>query len=164
MDPLPYNITLSSQTATISYSPARDGAIDEGWNVSYNPGPLKTIQLERPVGVGINYHRTTFPGASLEFGWEGTAVYLYGNATAGSYRISVDGVDTGTSNNVPQGGLLGSVAGLTYGSHTVKLDVLGKGEVAFQYAVATIGVGYLGWVHRYKSIIPNFFHLGTGRS
>ncbi|KAJ8090313.1 hypothetical protein PM082_018909 [Marasmius tenuissimus] len=144
MDPVPYNITLSSQTATISYSPAREGPVNAGWNSTYSAGGRNGPNLPRPQGVGADYHRTSLAGASLELGWDGTAVYLYGKATAGSYRISVDGVDIGASNDVPTGGLLGSKTGLKYGSHTVKLEVLGKGEVAFQYAEATIGVGYPG--------------------
>ncbi|KAK1220824.1 hypothetical protein PQX77_016395 [Marasmius sp. AFHP31] len=144
MDPLPYNITLSSQTATISYSPAREGRVNAGWNSTYSAGGRSGPNLPRPQGVGADYHRTTLAGASLELEWDGTAVYLYGNASAGSYRISVDGVDIGASNDVPTGGLLGSKTGLKYGSHTVKLEVLGTGEVAFQYAEATIGVGYPG--------------------
>ncbi|KAL0575307.1 hypothetical protein V5O48_006658 [Marasmius crinis-equi] len=143
MDPLPYNVTLSSQTASISYSPAREGSIDAGWNSTYSAGSRDT-GYGRPQGLGTNYHRTTLTGASLEFEWIGTAVYLYGNATAGSYSITVDGQDVGASNDVPQGGLLGRKIGLKYGDHTAKLTVLGKGEVAFEYAQVTIGLGYTG--------------------
>ncbi|KAL0574499.1 hypothetical protein V5O48_007474 [Marasmius crinis-equi] len=143
MDPLPYNITISSQTASILYSPTREGSIDAGWNSTYSSGS-KDTGYGRPQGLGTDYHRTTRSGASLELRWVGTAVYLYGNATAGSYTITVDGQDVGASKNVPQGGLLGRKTGLKYGDHTAKLTVLGKGEVAFQYARVTIGVGYTG--------------------
>ncbi|KAL0575308.1 hypothetical protein V5O48_006659 [Marasmius crinis-equi] len=143
MDPLPYNVTISSQTASISYSPAREGAMNSAWNSTYSAG-AKDTGYGRAQGLGTDYHRTTRSGASLEFRWTGTAVYLYGNATAGSYSISIDGQDIGTTNDVPQGGLMGSKTGLKYGDHAVKLTVLGKGEVAFQYAQATIGVGYNG--------------------
>ncbi|KAL0575304.1 hypothetical protein V5O48_006655 [Marasmius crinis-equi] len=143
MDPLPYNITLSSQTASILYLPAREGPIDAGWNSTYSSGSIDT-GYGRPQGLGTDYHRTTRSGASFEFRWTGTAVYLYGSATAGLYSITVDGQDNGVSDGVPHYGLLGRKTGLKYGDHTVKLTVLGRGEVAFQYAQVTIGVGYVG--------------------
>ncbi|KAK1231230.1 hypothetical protein PQX77_005654 [Marasmius sp. AFHP31] len=141
MNPLPYNITLSSQTATISYFPSREGPIETGWNSSY-PSAIARI-LGQTQGIGENYHRTTYPGASFEFEWVGTAVYLYGKAGVGSYRFSIDGKSIESSlNDVLLGDLLGCKTDLEYGSHTVVFTTLGKGEVAFQYAEVTIGVGY----------------------
>ncbi|KAF9262748.1 hypothetical protein L218DRAFT_845337, partial [Marasmius fiardii PR-910] len=142
-DLLPLNVTISSQTGTIQYLPAREGPVENGWNTSYSDGAVDT-GYGRAQGVGTDYHRTSYAGATMEFGWTGTAVYLYGNATAGSYSITVDDEDINASSDVPQGGLLGSKTRLTYGGHKVKLSVLGKGEVAFSYAQATIGAGKPG--------------------
>ncbi|KAL0063620.1 hypothetical protein AAF712_009479 [Marasmius tenuissimus] len=142
MDPLPYNITLSSQTATISYFPSREGSIEAGWNSSYSSG-AKEVGINTLQGIGAAYHRTTHPGAAFEFEWVGTAVYLYGKASSGSYRLSVDGeIVEIPSDDVPLRTLLGFKADLKYGSHAVKLTALGKEEVLFQYAEVTIGVGY----------------------
>ncbi|KAK7471914.1 hypothetical protein VKT23_000016 [Stygiomarasmius scandens] len=138
---LPYNITLSSQTAYgISYSPSRNGNISTGWNVSYSDG-VRDMDYGNPVGVGVDQHRTSFAGATMELDWTGTAVYLYGSAEAGSYTISVDNENVDVE---PGGGLLGSKSGLDYGAHTVKLEVTGGSVVAFQHADVTIGVGYSG--------------------
>jgi hypothetical protein len=139
MDPIPYNVTLSSQTASIQYSPSRDGSISSmGWNVSYTDG-LKDTGYGNPQGVGVDSHQTSLAGASMELTWVGTAVYLYGKASAGSYTVSVDGEDVGSN---PDGGVLGSKSGLKYGSHTVRLTASGGSQVAFQYAQVTIGMGY----------------------
>ncbi|THV01214.1 hypothetical protein K435DRAFT_655833 [Dendrothele bispora CBS 962.96] len=137
MEPTPYNITLSSQTATINYSPFRDGEPTAGWNVSYPDG------ITKGTGVGNDTHRTSFSGATMEFTWIGTAVYLYGTGIKGPYKISVDNLDIGA---VPGDGLLGSKVGLGYGPHIVKLIALGESEIVFQYAEVTIGVGYPGYV------------------
>jgi len=143
MELLPYNITLSSQTAYgISYSPSRNGNISTGWNVSYTDG-VKDMDYGNPVGVGVDQHRTSFAGATMELDWTGTAVYLYGSAEAGSYTISVDNENVDVE---PGGGLLGSKSGLDYGAHTVKLEVTGGSVVAFQHADVTIGVGYSAYV------------------
>ncbi|KAF9262747.1 hypothetical protein L218DRAFT_380604 [Marasmius fiardii PR-910] len=153
-DPLPYNISISSQTASIIYIPARDTSIDAGWNSTYSAG-AKDTGYGRDQGLGADSHRTSRSGASLEFSWVGTAVYLYGNAAAGSYGISVDNQDIGVASDeaVPQGGLLGSKTGLQYGNHTVKLLARGLGEVGFQYAQATIGVGYSGTTVQNRTIM-----------
>ncbi|KAL0063619.1 hypothetical protein AAF712_009478 [Marasmius tenuissimus] len=145
MDPLPYNITLSSQTATIFYFPSREGPIETGWNTTYSSGGKEVGPGTLLEGIGVAYHRTTHPGATLEFEWVGTAVYLYGKANAGSYNLSVDGKSIESpSDDVPLGALLGFKANLEYGSHTVKLMVLGGAEVVFQNAEVTIGIGYIG--------------------
>ncbi|KAJ8089605.1 hypothetical protein PM082_014861 [Marasmius tenuissimus] len=145
MDPLPYNITLSSQTATISYFPSREGPIETGWNTTYPSGGKEVGPGTLLEGIGVAYHRTTHAGATLEFEWVGTAVYLYGKANAGSYSLSVDGKSVESpSDDVPLGALLGFKANLEYGSHTVKLMVLGEAEVVFQNAEVTIGIGYIG--------------------
>lgn len=143
MDPLPYNITLLSQTASIAYLPSREGKPDVGWNSTY-PSGSKDLGYGRPQGVGPDYHKSSFGGATLDFSFTGTAFYLYGSAVASdAYSISVDGTDIGNANSV---GVLGTKEGLKYGEHDVRLKVLGKGEVAFNRAEVTIGVGYPGCV------------------
>jgi hypothetical protein len=143
MEPLPYNITLSSQTASIQYFPSRDGSTSAtGWNVSYTNG-LKDTGHSTFQGVGVDYHQTTLPGAYMELSWVGTAVYLYGNASAGSYIVLVDGEDIGSNSNK---GVLASKSGLDYGNHNVRLTARGGSQVVFQYAQVTIGMGYPGYV------------------
>ncbi|ESK83854.1 hypothetical protein Moror_13492 [Moniliophthora roreri MCA 2997] len=142
MDPLPYNVTISSQTASVLYSPDRDTTPDRGWNITYSHGATSTPY--GPTGVGADYHRTSVSGATMQLSWVGTALYLYGNAAPGSYKIAVDNIELSELAADLQVGLLGSKTGLSYGSHTATLTVVGGSEVAFQYAEVTIGVGYQG--------------------
>ncbi|KAH8100285.1 hypothetical protein BXZ70DRAFT_180298 [Cristinia sonorae] len=153
MEPLPFNITLSSQTATISYLPTRDGDAALGWNVTYSQGNQNT-GYSNLQGVGTDTHRTAHDGASLQFSWIGTAVYLYGNADNASYTLDVDGDRVSSSSvTIPEGGLLGSKTGLEYGNHTVTLTTHGTNQVAFQFAELTIGLGYLGSSVQNSSIL-----------
>ncbi|KAK7040248.1 hypothetical protein VNI00_009714 [Paramarasmius palmivorus] len=67
-------------------------------------------------------------GASMEFSWVGTALYVYGSATAASYMMSIDGVDVyeAIAATVPLGGLL----------------MIDGTQVEFEHAVLTVGVAY----------------------
>ncbi|THU94103.1 hypothetical protein K435DRAFT_839979 [Dendrothele bispora CBS 962.96] len=120
MEPLPYNITLSSQTAcSIRYDPASGSAVNQttGWMISYTDG-VKDLGYGNGVGVGVDLHQTSLVNATMELDWIGTAVYLYGKADMGSYTISIDDADIQAGE--PMGGLLGSKSGLLSGSHKVK--------------------------------------------
>ncbi|KAK7053008.1 hypothetical protein VNI00_004329 [Paramarasmius palmivorus] len=139
MEPLPYNITVSSSAASLKYSPARDTRIEWGWNITYSDGVYNSPY--GPQGIGSAIHRTTKSDSTIELNWVGTAVYLYGNATRFSYRITVDGVDIGDTGGQ---GLLGSKTGLQYGEHSAVLTALGGSTVSFWYADVTIGAGYPG--------------------
>lgn len=163
-DPLPYNVTISSQSAVVQYAPARDGALTAGWNVTYSSGTANT-GFNAPQGVGTDSHQTTHDGATMQLSWVGTAVYLYGNATGASYSIDVDGSSIGSSEaTVPQGGLLGSRMNLSYGRHTVTLTVHGTVAVSFQYAELTTGVGYIGYVFARDYRTTSYsFRSGEGR-
>ncbi|ESK80787.1 hypothetical protein Moror_8504 [Moniliophthora roreri MCA 2997] len=169
MEPQPYNITLSSQTASFLYSPSRDTNITEGWNVTYSGGRTTLDARWGLQGTGIDFHRKSLAGASLEFGWTGTACYLYGKAEPGSYRVYVDDEELV---GVPQDGLLGSKSGLTYGSHSANLSVVGGSTVAFQYVDLIIGIGSPGSsvenrteqaTNETSPVIPNtrFFRFGN---
>ncbi|TCD68536.1 hypothetical protein EIP91_010461 [Steccherinum ochraceum] len=140
MDPLPYNVTISSQTASIVYAPNRDGDPTAGWNVTYSSGTSNTsVDHGVAQGVGTDSHWTVHDGASLQLSWVGTAAYLYGDATSASYSMDIDGQSVPS---VGQGGLLGSKTGLSYGNHTVTLITQGTDPVVFQYAEVTVGIGY----------------------
>ncbi|KAL0576542.1 hypothetical protein V5O48_005434 [Marasmius crinis-equi] len=137
-----YNITLSSQTASIKYRPYRDGDMASGWNVTYSYGTRDT-GYGKPQGIGVDYHQTTLDGASLELNWTGTAVYLYGNGSSDCFNITVDDQVEKTF-DAPHGGLLGEITGLHAGSHTVRLTARGGKKIAFQYAQVTIDLGSSG--------------------
>ncbi|THV01095.1 hypothetical protein K435DRAFT_655930 [Dendrothele bispora CBS 962.96] len=162
MEPLPYNVTLSSQTAcNMRYDPAPGSAVNQttGWTVSYTDG-VKDLGYGNGIGVGVDFHQTSLVNATMELDWVGTAVYLYGKADMGSYTISVD--DDEDIPGTPVGGLLGSKSGLPYGSHKITLTVTGGSLVSFQYAEATIGIGYPQYVINFslKLLLNPPFPLG----
>ncbi|KAJ8085524.1 hypothetical protein PM082_004342 [Marasmius tenuissimus] len=143
-NPLPYNLTISSQTASLLYHPPRDTDTNasDGWELVY-PMVDNSIGPHRK-GIGADFHKSTMAEASITFNWLGTAIYVYGNGTKESYKFSVDGQDIGETFNVPQGGLLGCMTGMQYEEHTAMLKVIGREGLAFQYADLTIGLGYPG--------------------
>ena len=144
MNPAPYNVTISSQTASILYSPTRDTSLDKGWNVTYSNGLIDEGGFGI-AGLGIGSHSSTTAGATMQLSWVGTAIYLYGESTRSSYKITVDGVDV-FEPLPPDGhlepGLLGLKTGLSYGRHTAVLTVVGGDTVTFKDAIVTIGIGY----------------------
>ncbi|KAL0068163.1 hypothetical protein AAF712_004823 [Marasmius tenuissimus] len=142
-DPLPYNLTIPSQTASLIYSPARGPRTkaSDGWELAYPA--VDSIGYQRQ-GRGADFHNTTRAEASITFGWLGTAIYVYGTGTRESYSFSVDGQNVGQTFDVLQGGLLGSMTGMQYKEHNATLKVVGGEMVAFQYADLTIGLGYPG--------------------
>jgi len=142
MSPAPFNVTLSSQCATIKYLPFRDGPISTGWNVSYS-GTVDSTWSLQSFGSGTSVHRTTLAGATLQIDWLGTAIYLYGTSSSTSYTYTLDGVPTPAAPD-SVGGLLASSINLPYGDHTAVLTVNAAQEVAFQGAVLTVGVGNEG--------------------
>ncbi|EEB90109.1 hypothetical protein MPER_11730 [Moniliophthora perniciosa FA553] len=146
MDPLPYNITISSQSPAIQYSPPRttsDENIENGWNVTYAHG---TIRIPfGPLGLsGGSFLQTTLSGAQLALDWVGTAAYIYGTATSSTaYTLWIDGTKTELP-DFPKGDLLGLVTELPYASHQLNLSLSESGTLAFHYATLTIGIGYQG--------------------
>ncbi|THV01098.1 hypothetical protein K435DRAFT_596432, partial [Dendrothele bispora CBS 962.96] len=146
MEPLPYNITLSSQTAcNMRYDPAPGSVVNQttGWTIVYTDG-VTDLGYGNDIGVGVDLHQTSLMNATMELDWVGTAVYLYGKADMGSYTISVDAEEDIPGE--PVGGLLCSKSDLPYGSHRITLRVTGESLVSFQYAEATIGIGYPQYV------------------
>ncbi|ESK81990.1 hypothetical protein Moror_8436 [Moniliophthora roreri MCA 2997] len=146
MDPLPYNVNISSQSPAIQYSPSRtqlNENIESGWNVTYAHGTTR-IPFG-PLGLsGDSYLQTTLSGAQLSLDWVGTAAYIYGNATSSAaYTLRIDGTEMELP-GFPKGNLLGLVTGLPYGSHQLNLSLSGSDIFAFHYATLTIGIGYQG--------------------
>ncbi|TCD60919.1 hypothetical protein EIP91_009292 [Steccherinum ochraceum] len=128
----------STWTASILYAPNRDGDPTVGWNVTYSSGTINT-GYGVAQGVGTDSHWNTHDGASLQFSWVGSAVYLFGDASPASFSMAVDGA---TVTSVGHGGLLGSQTGLKYGNHTMTLITHGTKQVTFQHAEVTVGIGY----------------------
>jgi glycosidase len=138
------NITVSSQSPTFQYSPARDGPINTGWNVTYTGNNDSAYALQT-LGRGETSHRTSLLGAYVELDWTGTAVYVYGSAASNSsYQLAVDGIPFPAVADLTQG-FLGSILGLTYGEHTLRVTTQDSQLFSVQGATLTIGVLHGGW-------------------
>uniref|UniRef100_A0A0W0ETZ1 Transmembrane protein n=1 Tax=Moniliophthora roreri TaxID=221103 RepID=A0A0W0ETZ1_MONRR len=152
MDPLPYNITINSQSAAIVYTPSRNGndTLEGGWNVMYTDGTAQNVVGRQ--GVGDSYLQTKLFGASMSITWIGTAAYIYGNSTAPYYTLVDGALNIGP--RVPQSNLLASVTGLPYGSHTIILAQNGTDLLGFHHAILTIGIGYEGYDITFNQSVP----------
>ncbi|ESK87237.1 hypothetical protein Moror_5825 [Moniliophthora roreri MCA 2997] len=151
MDPLPYNITLSSQSPAFVYSPSHaENGTPEG---AHNNGTVHGVV----IGAGEAYVQATHSLASMSLTWVGTVVYLYGFSTSPeSYWIEID---EGNARNLrvdPESNLLASVTGLSYGNHTISLhnNDVGATLLTFHYAVLTIGIGYESSFQIQKHSVP----------
>ena len=102
-----------------------------------------TTGVHRNVRHQPSSHRTTLAGASVELDWIGTAIYLYGDASAGSlgYTVQFDGVQS--SNITISTGLLFSQSQLNYGPHSLVLMVV-QGQVSISNSTITVGMGKIG--------------------
>jgi len=136
----PYNITITNHSPVVNYFPYRDGTLDAGWNLTCADS-LESAWSPTSFCFGESSHRSSFVGATLTILFEGTAIYLYGNATLSSYAIFVDGQDSTSFSSALSSGLLGESIGMTFAKHTLTLTIIQPGLVSFSYAILTVGVG-----------------------
>ncbi|KZT69802.1 hypothetical protein DAEQUDRAFT_726112 [Daedalea quercina L-15889] len=149
-DLLPYNVSLTDQSAIIRFFPHRDGAVDDNWNVTYSGSSFAKWSYDNTFGAGVSSHRTTLVGAYILIDWAGTAVWLYGTGEKGSYSVRI-GQESLVEGQGDADGLLFSQTGLTYGLHTANLTVL-AGEVSITGAIITVGMGESGTVLQTRNI------------
>ncbi|TFY62940.1 hypothetical protein EVJ58_g3540 [Rhodofomes roseus] len=151
LDPVPYNISLTDQSAIVRFFPHRDGTIDGSWNVTYSGSSFADWSYDHTLGAGTSSHRTTLAGAYVVIDWAGTAVWLYGTAAADSYNVRIDQSSVVQGGGADIDGLLFSETGLAYGLHTVNLTVT-AGEVSIIGATITVGMGESGTVLQPRNI------------
>ena len=53
--PLPYNVTLTDQSAIIRFFPHRDGAVDDNWNTTYSDSSFAEWSYDNTFGKGVSY-------------------------------------------------------------------------------------------------------------
>ena len=161
-NPLPYNVSLTDQSAIIQFYPHREGPIDTQWNVTYSDSVFAKWSYDNTFGAGVSenfvilsmheiliypilliqtsLHRTTYVGATCIIQWAGTAVWVFGGTSNdGSYTVSIDD-STPFHGEGSVSGLLFSKTSLVYGLHIMNLTVTG-GEVSVSGATITVGMG-----------------------
>jgi hypothetical protein len=136
----PFNISVSDQSPTITYSPAREGTTPSIWQVSFdgNPGPYTPDQIPN----GPSAHSTDFVGAGVKIGFMGTACYAWGSAVQGGVEMRVAG-EAPVIAQGSAGGMIAKVEGLPYGWHEAVLRVL-AGQVVLTGFTVTSQAGELG--------------------
>ena len=53
-DPLPYNVTLTDQSAIIRFFPHRDGEVDDNWNTTYSGSSFAEWSYDNTFGRGVS--------------------------------------------------------------------------------------------------------------
>ncbi|KDR71270.1 hypothetical protein GALMADRAFT_75145 [Galerina marginata CBS 339.88] len=136
----PYNITITNDSPVVSYSPYRDGPSVTGWNLTC-AGSLDSAWFRPSFCIGPSSHRSSFVGGTLTINFEGTAIYLYGSATSGSYTISIDGQINPSFASDASSGLLGAGVEMPFGKHSLVLSITQSSTVSFSQAILTVEVG-----------------------
>ncbi|KAG7449415.1 uncharacterized protein BT62DRAFT_917966 [Guyanagaster necrorhizus] len=142
MAPNLYNLTVLDQSPTFIYSPYREGDLNSSWKVFYSNSPDSSYDSTHNsdnLASGTSLHSTTLQGASLQISFVGTAIYLSGSGTAGSYSTTLDGGDAVDGN--PANGYLVSHDGLDYEAHTLVLNTTSTLQLNVTSALMTVGVG-----------------------
>lgn len=106
----PYNITLSSASPLLAYSPNITSNGADGWNVTYTSSPWSSVPLppnnstpnlsNSPVGNGSSIHWTNASTASVSMGFYGTGFAILGRLYNGRSELNIDGVVISTTASV----------------------------------------------------------------
>lgn len=118
--PNTWNFTIDDTSSVITYSPFSDGDPVGGWETYFSSSGFWNGSPGEEA-IGDSLHITSRSNASLSFEFRGTAVYLYGNASA-PYTVSVD--NQPTTQSPTSGDLLYSVTGLQQDTHHLNLTIL----------------------------------------
>ncbi|KAJ7648495.1 hypothetical protein B0H17DRAFT_429947 [Mycena rosella] len=133
------NITVPDQSPTWLYSPDREGVSSSSWQSVWSGSPDSSYDATHNasnIAQGTSSHITTFPSASAQIDFVGSAVSIYGQGTAGAYSTTLDGGNAVAGS--PTGSVLASYSGLGDGKHTIILKVTQPQQLTLSYATVTI--------------------------
>lgn len=118
-----FPLQIDDTSPLIAYAPFGDTLAlpnpSAGWNPYYQTSGYVT--QPNMVGVGASSHRTAHDGATLTLRWIGTAIQLYGSATAASYTVTLNGTIQDGTTARPEQGLLFEVDDLPNQDHLLVL-------------------------------------------
>ncbi|KAJ6628884.1 hypothetical protein B0H10DRAFT_102655 [Mycena sp. CBHHK59/15] len=134
------NITVLDQSPAFIYTPDREGSSSSAWQSSWTGSPDSSYDskhVQPNIAQGSSSHFTSLAGATVQIQFMGTAVFIYGQGTAGAYSTTLDGGQevTGT----PSGSALASYTDLSNtDKHTILLKVTVAQTLSLSYATFTI--------------------------
>ncbi|WWC93029.1 uncharacterized protein L201_007993 [Kwoniella dendrophila CBS 6074] len=134
-----FNVTVSDQSPTITYSPSRSGPIDQTWNSTYS-GSSWGSYTNQTIGQGISSHYTTHIGANASLSFWGTSVYLWADVkNAQDLQVTID--KNQTTKKIDGGYMLDN---LSDSWHILNVNVVGNGGVRLYGVTFTTGIGENG--------------------
>ncbi|KAI0066195.1 hypothetical protein BV25DRAFT_1515950 [Artomyces pyxidatus] len=119
-----FQLFVDDTSPSLSYFPFADtlGAPNPlaGWNPYYTGSGYANPPGEQ--GNGTSLHITSLDQASFALQWFGTGIQLFGNVTAASYDLTLDGHTNGSISSFSSDPtLLAAYDGLPQGNHTLSL-------------------------------------------
>ncbi|EMD40727.1 hypothetical protein CERSUDRAFT_111306, partial [Gelatoporia subvermispora B] len=116
-----WNYTIDDSSPLFIFQPYGDGGADNftqnGWLPWYTTSHFATSGGE--AATGDSYHITSLAGASVSLAFQGSAIYLHGNASC-PYDVALDDSQSSLS---PRDGLLFAAEGLPQDTHYVNLTL-----------------------------------------
>lgn len=127
-----YNWSITDQSPLIDYYPVILGDPTITWNNTFSNTSTLVADPDYStyIGKGRSSHVSEFPDATATAHFQGTAVYIWGNADQLTAVIYVDGISRNFSSGAE--GVVGAVEGLTDGWHDVQVVVRGLGTVEIE--------------------------------
>nr|GAT58542.1 predicted protein [Mycena chlorophos] len=115
--------SVNDTSPTIFYSPIGDPLgqpdLDGGWAPHWTVPGFSSASIGA-VGSGLSSHLTSLDGASLSLSFSGTGIQLFGNVTAASYSIAIDGQTANISSSADLSkNILFDVQGIANSNHTL---------------------------------------------
>ncbi|EKM61393.1 uncharacterized protein PHACADRAFT_190558 [Phanerochaete carnosa HHB-10118-sp] len=134
-----WNTTIDDTSSAILFTPYSEGPIESGWAGWFQGSVTQFASTGGEQAIGDSLHITSFPGASLQLQFNGTAIYLYGKANC-TYTITLDNQFIAVPLSLPDG-LLFYQESLAPTTHSVQLtaqpDVNSTQQLDFDQAIFT---------------------------
>ncbi|GJE98270.1 hypothetical protein PsYK624_144960 [Phanerochaete sordida] len=97
-----WNSTINDTSPILDFHPYSEGPLQFGWATAFDASASYFNTVYGEEADGSSLHITSFPGASVNLQFEGTAIYLYGSANC-SYTVTLDNQNVNVPPQRPYG-------------------------------------------------------------